>query len=172
MLNPRSGYNANMFCQHDSSQTSTYYNWRGEETALVADGGSVAVVTGCDGETTIIKRMTSCDEEPFGLLMQEVRKPYDHAYIPWGMIQPNDVGTQMTFIGGPVAVAHMGIHDTNVYDASAAINAGDRLYPTASGTLTSVSGTGFCGKHIAVAMNTLSTAELATGRLLRIKLLI
>ena len=172
MLNPRSGYNADMFCQHDSTQTSTYYNWLGVETALIADAGSVAVITGCDGETTVVKRMEACGEIPFGLLMQEIRKAYDHAYMPWGMIKPHDMGTQMTFAGGPVAVAHLGIHDTNVYDATTAISAGDRLYPTASGTLTSVSGSDNCGTFIAIAMNSLTTAELATGRLLRIKLLI
>jgi hypothetical protein len=161
-----------MFCQHDSTQTSTYYNWQGAETALVADGGSVAVISGCDGETTVVARMTACTDVPFGLFMQEVRKAYDHAYVPWGMIKPHDMGTQMTFIGGPVAVAHLGIHDTNVYDATNAITAGDSLYPTASGTLSSASGTDSCATAIAVAMNSLTAAELATGRLLRIKLLI
>lgn len=173
MLQPRMGYIANMFCRHDETQTSSYYNWQGAETALVADAGSVAVITGVDGDTTKVKAMEACSEEPFGLIMQEVRKNYDHAYMPWGYIKPHDLGTQMTFVGGPCGVAHLGIHDTNVYDASASgITAGEKLYATASGTLTNASGTGYCATQIAVAMNTLTAAQMTSGRLLRIKLLI
>ena len=173
MLLPRSGYNANMFCRHDETQTSSYYNWSGAETLLVADAGSVAVISGCDGETTVVKRMTADTQQPFGLLMQEVRKQYDNAYVKWGYILPSDLGTEMTFVGGPVAVAHLGVHDTNVYTATAgAITAGDPLYPTASGTLSPEAGSNYCDTAIAVAMNSLTEAQLTQGRLLRIKLLI
>jgi hypothetical protein len=173
MLQPRSGYNSNMFCRHDETQTSSYYNWRGEETNMAADAGNVAVITGCDGETTVIKRMTACTEKPFGLIMQEVLKAYDNAYVPWGYIRPNDLGTKKTFVGGPCAVVHMGVHDTNVYTTvSGGITAGDPLYPTASGTLSKDAGSNECATAIAIAMNTLSEALMEQGRLLRIKLLV
>jgi hypothetical protein len=173
MLQPRSGYNANMFCRHDETQTSTYYNWRGEETALVAEAGNVAVITGCDGETTKVKRMAACTEKPFGLLMQDVRKAYDHAYMPWGYIKPFDLSSQLAFIGGPIAVAHLGVHDTTAYDGQmSGVTAGSLLYPTASGTLTTASGSNNCATAIAVAMNTLTQAQVEMGRMLRIKLLI
>lgn len=173
MLQSRVGFYSDKFCRHDETQTSSYYNWRSEETMLVADAGNVAVITGCDGETTIVKRMDACTQKPFGLLMQEVRKNYDHAYVPMGYIRPQDLGTQMTFVGGPVAVVHLGIHETNVYTvAVGGITAGDALYPTASGTLSTTSGTNECATSIAVAMQDLSQKEMEYGRLLRFKLLV
>lgn len=165
----------NSFCKHDSTQSTTL----AANTPIVCQQGRVAVITGCDGETTVVKGMASCDEVPFGFLMQEIRTQYDREYVPWGGVIPRDRGTQREFVGGPVGVAHHGTYSTNVYSIqSAAIDAGDFLYATASGTLTVSGGAGYCSSGwnntnpIAVAMNTVSVAHQNAGRYLHIKLLI
>ena len=156
----------NSFCKHDSAQTSTL----SAASPIVCQQGCVVTIAGCDGETTVVRKMTSCDDVPFGFLMQEVRTAYDREYIPWGGIPSRDVGTQRELVGGPVGVAHLGIYSTNVYDTDVAIHAGDFLYASASGTLVTVSGWGYCTSSgwakdnpVATAMNSLTAAQLVQG---------
>lgn len=166
----------NSFCKHSSAQ-STPLN---ANTPIVCPQGAVATIVGCDGETAVVKKMESCNEIPFGFLLQEIRTEYNREYIPWGGMHPRDIGTQRCFVGDPIGVAHHGIYDTNVYDTDVQINAGDFLYASASGTLVKSTGWGYCtasgnwnhNNPIAVAMNTLTTTKLENGRYLRIKLLI
>lgn len=166
----------NSFCKHDPTQNTPM----SASTPIVSPQGAVCTIAGCDGETTVVKKMESCDEIPFGFLMQEIRTDYNHEYIPWGGMHPRDVGTQRCFVGDPIGVAHHGIYSTNVYDTDVQINAGDFLYASASGTLVKSTGWGYCTTSsgwnhlnpIAVAMNTLTTARLENGRYLHIKLLI
>ena len=164
----------NSFCKHDPTQDTPLHS----KTPIVSPQGAVAVITGSDGETAVVKKMESCDEIPFGFLMQEIRTDYNHDYIPCGGRHPRDIGAQRCFVGDPVGVAHHGTYSTNVYDTDVQINAGDFLYASASGTLVKSTGWGYCGSGwnhdnpIAVAMNTLTLARLTAGRYLHIKLLI
>lgn len=165
----------NSFCKHDTTQNTPLNS----NTPIVCQQGRVAVISGNDGETTVVKGMDSCDQVPFGFLMQEVRTQYLREYIPFGGVMDRDRGTQREFVGGPIGVAHHGIYSTNVYTIqSGDISAGDNLYATASGTLTIMSGEGYCSSGwnssnpIAVAMNTLTPTRQAQGRYLHIKLLI
>jgi len=164
----------NSFCKHDATQSTAPV----AASPIVCPQGAVVTVAGCDGETTVVKQMTSCTQVPFGFLMQEIRTEYNHEYIPHGGMKASDWGRQMTFIGAPVGVAHHGIASTNVYDTDVQVNAGDFLYASASGTLVVSGGWGYCDSGwnnlnpIAVAMNTLTTTRLSQGRYLHIKLLI
>ena len=160
----------NMFCRHDSTQ-STPIN--PGVSPVVSPQGALCTIAGCDGETTIVKKMTACSQKPFGWLMQEIRTDYNHEYIPFNGMMAKDMGTQKTFVGYPIGVAHLGIYDTNVYNVeSGGVTAGADLYPTASGTLSTSSGTGYCATSVAVALNSLSNAEMSAGRYLRIKCLL
>jgi hypothetical protein len=164
----------NSFCKHDITQNSSYV----DGSPIVCPQGAVVTVVGCDGETTVVKMMDSCDQVPFGFLMQEIRKYYDREYVPFQGRLPRHQGTQQEFIGGPVGVAHGGLWSTNVYDTDYAITAGDQLYASASGTLCTASGAGYCQSGVnnttpvAIAMNTLTVARLRQGRQLHIKALI
>jgi hypothetical protein len=175
MLTARQPVLENSFCKHDRTQTTPFVSG----SLVVLPAGVVVTVAGCDGETTVVKGMTSCDQRPFGLLMQEIISEYDHRYIPWGQMHPRDAGTTREMPGGPVAVAHGGLWSTTVYDVDTQINAGDVLYSTASGTLCKSTGAGMCasgtvtaGVPVAVAMNTRTTTQLTNGRQLHILLLI
>jgi hypothetical protein len=166
----------NSFCKHSSAQ-STPMN---ANTPIVSPQGAVATIVGCDGETTVVKKMESCSEIPFGFIMQEVRTEYDREYVPWGATMQRDIGTQRCFVGDPLGIAHHGIFSTNVYDTDVQINAGDFLYATASGTLAKSTGAGYCTSSgswnhnypVAVAMNTLTASRLTAGRYLHVKLLV
>lgn len=161
---------ANMFCRHDTSQ-STPMN--PGVSPVVCPQGALCTIAGCDGETTIVKMMTACTDKPFGWLLQEVRTAYNNEYIPFGGMMAKDMGTQKTFVGWPIGVAHLGIYDTNVYNIETnGVTAGADLFPTASGTISTQSGTGYCAIPVAVAMNTLSNFDQAAGRYLRIKCLL
>jgi hypothetical protein len=149
-------------------------------TPIVCPQGAVATIVGCDGETAVVKKMESCNEIPFGFLMQEVRTEYDREYVPWGATMQKDIGTQRCFVGDPVGIGHHGVYSTNVYDTDVQINAGDFLYASASGTLVKSTGAGYCtasgswnhNNPVAVAMNTLTSARLTAGRHLHVKLLV
>jgi len=170
MFIERQGVLANMFCRHDKTQDTPV---NPGVSPIVCQQGCIVTVVGCDGETTIVKKMESCDEKPFGWLLHEVRTPYNHEYMPYGAIMAKDMGSIRTFVGHSVGVAHLGIYDTNVVDpVSGGINANDDLYPSASGTLTTVSGSGYCGIPVAVACNSLTQEEIIANRYLRIKCLI
>jgi hypothetical protein len=159
----------NMFCKHDSTQTTAYTYG----SSTVAPQGALCYISGVDGDTTVVAKMTSCDQKPFGWLLQEVRQAYNHEYMPIGAIMAQDLGAQKTFVGFPVGVAHLGIADTSVYTIhGSSITAGDQLYPTASGTVSTSSGNGWCSVPVAIAMNTLTVAEQHAGRYLRIKCLL
>jgi hypothetical protein len=164
----------NSFCKHDASQVTPLV----PGSPIVCPQGAVVTIAGCDGETTVVKKMTSCDQVPFGFLMNEIRLQYDREYVPWMGRLPRHQGTQMEFVGAPVGVAHGGLWSTNVYDTDVQITAGQLLYATASGTLATASGGGYCqnGRNntgaVAVAMNTLTLSRLHQGRQLHILALI
>jgi len=165
----------NSFCKHDSTQSTTLNS----NTPIVCQAGRIVAISGCDGETTVVKGMDDCDQVPFGFLMQEVRTQYHREYVPWGGVMDRDRGTMREFVGGPVGVAHNGIYSTDVYDNDTAITAGDILYATASGTLCISTGAGMCASGtyayshpVAIAMNSLTTTRMGEGRYLHLKSLI
>jgi len=89
-----------------------------------------------------------------------------------------DMGSKRIRIGDPVTILHLGLASTTVYDKDYAIDAGDFLYATASGTLCVASGTGYCDSGwnnlnpVARAINALTLAQMAQGRYLHINCLI
>ena len=175
MLTARMTVVENSFCKHDRTQTTPYV----PGSPIICPAGVVVAIVGCDGETTVVGKMTAATQRPFGLLMQEIISEYDRRYISWYGMHPRDKGTTREFPGGPVAVAHGGIWSTTVYDTDVQINAGDLLYASASGTLVGSTGWGMCasgtvsaGSPVAVALNTMTTTRLAQGRQLHIKLLV
>jgi hypothetical protein len=165
----------NSLCKHDSTQTTAMNS----STNIVVPAGSILVITGCDGETSVVKKMESCDEIPFGFSMQEIISEYDRRYVPWGGVMDRDRGTMREFVGGPLGVAHNGLYSTDMYSLqSSTISAGSLLYATASGTLTVSGGSGYCDSGwnsthpVAQAMNELTVAHQNEGRYLHIKGLI
>jgi hypothetical protein len=175
MLTARQPVLENSFCKHDRTQTTPYV----PGSPIVCPAGMIVTIAGCDGETTVVKGMDSCNQVPFGLLMQEIITVYDRRYISFYGQHPRDKGTSREFPGGPVAVAHGGIWSTTIYDTDVQINAGDRLYASASGTLVKSTGWGMCASGtnaasapVAIALNTMTTTRLAQGRQLHILSLI
>lgn len=170
---PRDPVMQNQFLVHDSS------------TGTTATAGAVVALSG-DELVTVV---TGTNRLPYGFLMQNVKA--ESSAHPTGFRLPGDLGSSDAFTGDPVAVAHFGLYDTTHYNTATTYTAGQLLGVLSTG------GTGSTGKvtplgtddltfvysgqtvsddislqAVAVCQNTLSAADVAAGKKLRIKLLI
>jgi len=91
---------------------------------------------------------------------------------PTGFRLPGDLGSSDAFTGDPVAVAHLGLYDTTHYNTATTYAAGDRLTTAAGGAVTPTGVSEVNADVVAIAQNTLTSAQVAAGEKLRIKLLI
>ena len=161
---PRDPVVQNQFLSHDSSSAAT------------ATAGSVVYLSG-DNQVAVV---SGTNTNPYGFLMQNVKA--ESAAHPTGFRLPGDLGSSDAFTGDPVAVAHLGLYETTHYNTATTYSAGGRLgvLNDGSGRLTpiGVNSLAFAANDttdsdaVAIAQNTLSSAGVAAGQKLRIKLLI
>lgn len=157
---PRDPVVQNQFLAHDSTKTTT-------ETA-----GAVVRLSGNE----LVSVVSGAGDVPYGFLMQNVKA--ESSAHPTGFRLPGDLGSSDAFTGDPVAVAHLGIYDTTFYNTATTYTAGVQLGVTTTGRVTpiTVSAINFSTTEmhdvVAIAQNSLSAADVAAGRKLRIKLLI
>ncbi len=153
---PRDPVVQNQFLVHDTSQGT------GTETA-----GCVVFLSGdekvaCVSGTGVV---------PYGFLMQNVKA--ESSAHPTGFRLPGDLGSSDAFTGDPVGVAHLGIYDTTHFEPSETYTAGDELTIALNGTVTPSGGANqVFASVVAIAQNSLTSAQAAAGENLRIKLLI
>ena len=160
---PRDPVVQNQFLVHDSTQVAT------------ATAGCVVFLSG-DEKVTCVSGIVT--EFPYGFLMQNVKA--ESSAHPTGFRLPGDLGSSDAFTGDPVGVAHLGIYDTTYYNTNeTSYSAGDHLSVDSSGKVTKTDGavnftnwSTELADVVAVAQNSLTTAEIAAGAQLRIKLLI
>ncbi len=152
---PRDPVVQNQFLVHDTSQGT------GTETA-----GCVVFLSGdekvaCVSGTGVV---------PYGFLMQNVKA--ESSAHPTGFRLPGDLGSSDAFTGDPVGVAHLGVYDTTHYNTATTYTAGTNLTVAAGGTVTPTGVNEVIATVVAVAQNSLTSAQVAAGQNLRIKLLI
>lgn len=155
----------NQFSSFDPDSNESYPIPAGKLVHIVgetADGRAlVDVVTDASAQTV------------YGWLMQKVKE--ESAELPPGFRYKSDMGSSDAFVGDPVGVA-MGagaVYETDQYvdEASDGIDAGTLLYCDDDGKLSDTDAdSGLV--VVAIAMQTLTIAEAAAGKLLRIKALI
>jgi hypothetical protein len=164
---PRDPVIQNQFLVHDSSKGTT------------ATAGAVVALSGDE----LVQVVSGTNTLPYGFLMQNVKA--ESSAHPTGFRLPGDLGSSDAFTGDPVSVAHLGLYDTTHYNTATTYTAGDLLGVMTGGTgkvtVLGVSSLDFAAKNglnsddanvVAVAQNTLSSAAVAAGQKLRIKLLI
>ena len=168
---PRDPVMQNQFLVHDSSLGTT------------ATAGAVVALSG-DELVTVV---TGTNRLPYGFLMQNVKA--ESSAHPTGFKLPGDLGSSDAFTGDPVAVAHLGLYDTTHYNTATTYTAGTKLGVLSTGGISAtgrvtpltVNAIAFAALDgvddestdvVAVAQNTLSAADVAAGKKLRIKLLI
>jgi hypothetical protein len=155
----------NQFSSFDPDSNESYPVPAGKLVHIVgetSDGRAlVDVVTDASAQTV------------YGWLMQKVKE--ESAELPPGFRYKSDMGSSDAFVGDPVGVA-MGagaVYETDQYvdEASDGIAAGTLLYCDDDGKLSDTDAdSGLV--VVAIAMQTLTIAEAAAGKLLRIKALI
>lgn len=146
------------FLQHDPDSASSLPIPAGRLMRIVGDG-LVDLVTSASAQT------------PVGWLMQQIKAAYTD--LPTGAVFRGDLGSSDAFKGDPVAIASLGIYETDQYvdEASNGINAGTLLYCDNDGKLSDANADG-AGAAAAIALRTLTAAQCVAGAMLLIKALI
>ncbi len=164
---PRDPVSQNQFLTHDST-------WENTATA-----GAVVHLSGDE----LVSPVSGTGTFPYGFLMQNVKA--ESSAHPTGFRLPGDLGSSDAFTGDPVGVAHLGIYDTTYYSTTpSSYTAGELLGVNSTGQVTladagdvldfaAVNGINVDTQNaVAVVQNSLSTAQIAAGVNMRIKLLI
>ncbi len=152
---PRDPVMQNMFLVHDSSKGTT------------ATAGAVIALSG----DQLVEVVSGTNTKPYGFLMQSVQA--ESSAHPTGFRLPGEMGSSSAFTGDPVGVAHLGLWDSTHYDTAETYTAGGLLQTAANGTVTpSGSGQVLHADLVGICQNTLSSAQVAAGVKLRVKLLI
>jgi len=159
-LIPRHPVSQNVLCKHD-------------ESSGTAEAGAVVYLSG-DNK---VARVTASGNVPYAMLFQPVRA--NLAGLPANFEFPGEIGTSVARAGDPVLLYHKGIFETDHYTLSGGVSAGASLYALADGSVDAgklcASGTvalDAAGNDaiVAVAQESLSAAEAAVGKALKIKL--
>lgn len=151
---PRDPVMQNQFLTHDSSKSTT----------LTA--GAVVYLSGDE----LVSVVTGTNTAPYGFLMQNVKA--ESSAHPTGFRLPGDLGSSDAFTGDPVGVAHLGLYETTHYNTATTYTAGTSLTTGSSGKVTPTGVSQVNTTVVAVCQNTLSAAQVAAGKGLRIKLLV
>lgn len=138
--------------------------------------GRVVRISG-DREVDVINDATA--NVAYGFLAQKVKDPYTE--MPANYLMRSDMGSSDAFVGDPVGIIHGPgtVFETDEYvDAGGdGIDAGTLLYPDDNGKLDDAdsdsanAAVGMAGA-VAVALNTLTAAEAAAGKMLLVSSLI
>ena len=138
------------------------------------DAGRLVRLTG-DRTVDTIADATAATQIPFGWLMQKVKDPYTD--FPAGFMLRGDMGSSDCFVGDPVAIAcgPGAIYETDQYvdEGGDGIDFNTLLYPDNEGKLSDTNADSAYGTLAAArALNTLTAAECAAGKMLLIKALV
>lgn len=154
----------NQFCSFDPDT--------GESLPIPA--GRLVKVTGVtsDGRTVVDLVSDAANDQVFGWLMQKVKA--ESSELPPGFRFRSDMGSSDAFSGDPVAIAqgNGAVYETDQYvdNGSDGISAGTLLYCDDDGKLEDTQTDS--GDLVAIAMNTLTAADVTNGKMLRIKALV
>ena len=136
------------------------------------DAGRVVRLTG-DRTVDTIANASDAAQVPFGFLMQKVKDPYTD--FPTDFRMRSDFGSSDAFAGDPVGIAcgPGAVYETDQYvDVGLdGIAADTLLYPDDDGKLDDAN-SDTAASAVAIAMNTLTAADCAAGRMLLIKSLV
>jgi len=153
-----------MHCFHDAATASG-------TDFVVCEAGVVVGITGSE----LVAPVQDSDE-PYGFLMQRVKKDYADLGLPVGFRFRGDHGSSDAFVGDAVGVmVGACIAETDQYaaDSGGVITAGEKLYAKAGGVLTNDSALSVVADTpVAVAKISLSAAQIAAGVWLRFKSLL
>jgi len=143
------------------------------ETLPVAAGKLVKIVgETSDGRVLVDVVSDASADTVYGWLMQKVKE--ESSEMPPGFRFRSDMGSSDAFLGDPVGVA-MGpgaVYETDQYVDNGAdgIAAGTLLYCDDDGKVEDTNADS--GPLVAVAMSTLTAADVTNGKMLRIKALL
>lgn len=144
------------------------FNASSSETTPIAAGKLVYLV----GDRTVDVVSDASAQTAIGWLMQKVKDEYTD--LPSGYRMRGDMGSSDAFLGDPVAIAqgNGAVYETDQYvdEGSDGIAYGTVLYSDDNGQLSDTNADS--GTAVAVALNTLTAAECAAGKMLLIKALI
>lgn len=135
------------------------------------DAGRVLTIT---ADRTVDTVSTAASDVAIGWLMQKVKDAYTD--LPTNAVFRSDLGSSDAFVGDPVGVA-MGpgaIYETDQYvdEGTNGIAAGTALSVDDDGKLSDTDADSAVGGTTAIALNTLTAAQAAAGRMLLIKALL
>ena len=154
----------NMYCT---------FNPDSVESTPVPAGRLVRVVgETTDGRAIVDLVSDSSAQTALGWLMQKIKT--ESAENPPGFRYRSDMGSSDAFLGDPVGVA-MGpgaVYETDQYVDNGAdgITAGTLMYADDDGKIEDTNADS--GALVAVALNTLSAADVTAGKMLRVKALL
>ena len=154
----------NQFSSYDASTS---------ETTPIPAGRIVKIVGETSDGRALVDLVTDAqNDQAYGWLMQKVKT--ESSELPPGFRFKSDMGSSDAFLGDPVGVA-MGpgaVYETDQYvdNGSNGITAGTLLYLDDDGKIEDTNADS--GPLVAIAMQTLTTAEAAAGKMLRIKALL
>lgn len=143
------------------------------ETLPIPAGRLVKIVgTTSDGRALVDLVSDAANDQVYGWLMQKVKE--ESSELPPGFRFRSDFGSSDAFKGDPVGVA-MGpgaVYETDQYvdNGSDGIAAGTVLYMDDDGKIEDTNADS--GPAVAIAMMTLTAAEVTAGAMLRIKALV
>jgi len=145
------------------------FNASTAETTPIAAGKLVYMV----GDRTVDVVSTAASQTPVGFLMQKVKAAYTE--LPSSFLMRGDLGSSDAFVGDPVGVAcgNGAIYETDQYHdvGDDGIAYGTSLYCNDNGLLADTDEAS-TSTVVAIALNTLTTAEAAAGKMLLIKALV
>ena len=143
--------------------------------ALPVPAGRLVKIVGetSDGRALVDVVSDASADTVYGWLMQKVKE--ESSEMPPGFRFRSDMGSSDAFLGDPVGVA-MGpgaVYETDQYvdEGSDGIAAGTFLYCDDDGKLSDTNADS-APAAIAIAMHTLTAADTAAGKMLRIKALL
>ena len=155
----------NQFSSFDPDSSETYPIAAGKLVKIVGETS--------DGRAIVDVVDDAANDTVYGWLMQKVKE--ESSELPPGFRFKSDMGSSDAFAGDPVGVA-MGpgaVYETDQYvdEGSNGITVGTLLYCDNDGKLSDTNAD-TAPAAAAVAMQTLTIAEAAAGKMLRIKALI
>jgi hypothetical protein len=160
--------------RHDvvEDQYCSFNSETAEDLPIAA--GTLVYVMGetSDGRALVDVISDAEAQEPLGFLMQEIKA--ESSELPPNYRFRSDMGASHAYLGDPVGVAHGhgAVYETDQYvdNGSNGIAAGVVLYADDDGKLEDTQTD--AGPKAAIALNTLSAADVVAGKLLRIKALL
>lgn len=150
------------------------FNAASAETLPIPAGRLVKIMgETADGRALVDVVADASVETVYGWLMQKVKA--ESSELPPGYRYASDMGSSDAFVGDPVGIAmgHGAVYETDQYvdEAADGITAGTLLYCDDDGKLSDTNADS-APAAAAVALQTLTIAEAAAGKMLRIKALV